>query len=104
MKKYLIDANLPYYFSTWNTEAFIHVKDLNDYKRCFPGKRDSGQDDGRRCLNCGRDLSYRPNRRAKYCSAVCRQGYYRGKNIPIKYSDTQSTDETKKSTILFWYS
>jgi hypothetical protein len=25
MKKYLIDANLPYYFSLWNAEPFIHL-------------------------------------------------------------------------------
>lgn len=30
MAKYLIDANLPYYFGLWNTPEFIHVKDLND--------------------------------------------------------------------------
>jgi predicted nuclease of predicted toxin-antitoxin system len=30
MKKYLIDANLPYYFSLWNAEPFIHLKDIND--------------------------------------------------------------------------
>jgi len=28
--KYLVDANLPYYFSLWNTPEFIHVKDIND--------------------------------------------------------------------------
>ncbi len=30
MAKYLIDANLPYYFELWNNPDFIHVKDLND--------------------------------------------------------------------------
>lgn len=30
MKKYLIDVNLPYHFSLWNTEEFIHQKDIND--------------------------------------------------------------------------
>ncbi len=30
MAKYLVDANLPYYFSLWNNQDFIHVKDLND--------------------------------------------------------------------------
>ena len=30
MAKYLIDANLPYYFGLWNNEDFIHVKDVND--------------------------------------------------------------------------
>ena len=30
MPKYLIDANLPYYFSLWNNSNFIHVKDLDD--------------------------------------------------------------------------
>jgi len=30
MKKYLIDANLPYHFSLWNNEEFIHVFDIND--------------------------------------------------------------------------
>jgi predicted nuclease of predicted toxin-antitoxin system len=30
MKKYLIDVNLPYYFSLWNKEDFIHQKDIND--------------------------------------------------------------------------
>lgn len=28
--KYLIDVNLPYYFSTWNSSDFVHVADLND--------------------------------------------------------------------------
>lgn len=30
MAKYLIDANLPYYFSLWNNTDFLHVKDLDD--------------------------------------------------------------------------
>ena len=30
MAKYLIDANLPYYFGLWNNPAFMHVSDLND--------------------------------------------------------------------------
>ncbi|MCL5029054.1 MAG: DUF5615 family PIN-like protein [Bacteroidetes bacterium] len=30
MKKFLIDVNLPYYFSLWNSEEFIHQKDIND--------------------------------------------------------------------------
>jgi predicted nuclease of predicted toxin-antitoxin system len=30
MVKYLIDVNLPYYFSLWNDEKFIHQKDNND--------------------------------------------------------------------------
>jgi predicted nuclease of predicted toxin-antitoxin system len=30
MKKFLIDANLPYYFSLWKGDEYIHVKDLND--------------------------------------------------------------------------
>jgi len=30
MAKYLVDANLPYYFGLWNNPDFIHVKDLND--------------------------------------------------------------------------
>lgn len=28
--KYIVDANLPYYFSLWNNSDFIHVKDLDD--------------------------------------------------------------------------
>ena len=28
--KYLIDANLPYYFSIWNNSDYIHMKDIND--------------------------------------------------------------------------
>ena len=30
MKKFLIDVNLPYYFSLWNNVEFIHQKDIND--------------------------------------------------------------------------
>ena len=30
MPKYIIDLNLPYYFSLWNNENYIHVKDLNE--------------------------------------------------------------------------
>ncbi|MBU2447470.1 MAG: DUF5615 family PIN-like protein [Bacteroidetes bacterium] len=30
MARFLIDANLPYYFSLWKSEDYIHVKDLND--------------------------------------------------------------------------
>lgn len=30
MPSFLIDANLPYYFSLWNTEEYIHVRDLDD--------------------------------------------------------------------------
>ena len=30
MPKYLIDANLPYYFSIWNTPEFVHQKDIDD--------------------------------------------------------------------------
>jgi predicted nuclease of predicted toxin-antitoxin system len=30
MAKFLIDANLPYYFSLWNSEEYIHLKDLDD--------------------------------------------------------------------------
>ena len=30
MARFLIDANLPYYFGLWNNSDFIHVKDLND--------------------------------------------------------------------------
>ena len=29
MPKYLIDANLPYYFSLWNTEEYQHVIDID---------------------------------------------------------------------------
>lgn len=30
MARFLIDFNLPYYFSLWNTPYFIHQKDIND--------------------------------------------------------------------------
>ncbi len=30
MKKYIIDANLPYRFSQWRHEEYIHVFDIND--------------------------------------------------------------------------
>lgn len=30
MPKFLIDVNLPYYFSLWNTEDYIHQMDIND--------------------------------------------------------------------------
>ncbi len=30
MAKYLIDANLPYYFGLWNNPDYLHVKDLDD--------------------------------------------------------------------------
>ena len=30
MAKFLIDANLPYYFSLWHHEDFSHLKDLSD--------------------------------------------------------------------------
>jgi len=30
MPKFLIDANLPYYFSIWKSDEFIHVFDIND--------------------------------------------------------------------------
>ena len=30
MPKFLIDVNLPYYFSLWNNSDFIHQKDIND--------------------------------------------------------------------------
>ena len=30
MTCFLIDANLPYYFSLWNTPEFIHQKDIDD--------------------------------------------------------------------------
>jgi predicted nuclease of predicted toxin-antitoxin system len=28
--KFLIDANLPYYFNLWNNPEYLHVKDLDD--------------------------------------------------------------------------
>jgi predicted nuclease of predicted toxin-antitoxin system len=30
MPKFLIDVNLPYYFSLWNTPEYIHQQDIND--------------------------------------------------------------------------
>lgn len=30
MLKYVIDVNLPYYFSLWNSPEYIHVRDLDD--------------------------------------------------------------------------
>ena len=30
MAKYLIDANLPYYFGLWNSPDFVHIKDIDD--------------------------------------------------------------------------
>ncbi|MCE7058666.1 DUF5615 family PIN-like protein [Dyadobacter sp. CY343] len=30
MPKYLIDVNLPYHCSLWNSDEFIHQRDLND--------------------------------------------------------------------------
>ncbi len=30
MAKFLIDSNLPYFFSLWNNEEFIHLKDINE--------------------------------------------------------------------------
>lgn len=33
MVNYLIDANLPYYFSMWNTDQFIHQLDRNDEEK-----------------------------------------------------------------------
>lgn len=30
MKKYIVDANLPYYFSVWHDDNYVHVKDIND--------------------------------------------------------------------------
>lgn len=29
MLKYLIDANLPYYFSLWDDEEYVHQKDID---------------------------------------------------------------------------
>lgn len=29
MARYLIDINLPYYFSLWNTDEYVHQRDLN---------------------------------------------------------------------------
>jgi predicted nuclease of predicted toxin-antitoxin system len=30
MPKYLIDVNLPYYFSLWNNADFVHQRDIDD--------------------------------------------------------------------------
>ncbi|MCU0444791.1 MAG: DUF5615 family PIN-like protein [Microscillaceae bacterium] len=30
MPKFLIDVNLPYYFSLWNNNDFVHQKDISD--------------------------------------------------------------------------
>ncbi|RZJ99256.1 MAG: hypothetical protein EOO46_22690 [Flavobacterium sp.] len=30
MAKFLIDVNLPYYFSLWNSDEYIHQKDIDD--------------------------------------------------------------------------
>jgi predicted nuclease of predicted toxin-antitoxin system len=30
MTKYLIDANLPYYFSKWNKSDYVHQRDIGD--------------------------------------------------------------------------
>ncbi len=30
MAKYLIDANLPYYFELWHNENFLHLRDIDD--------------------------------------------------------------------------
>jgi predicted nuclease of predicted toxin-antitoxin system len=30
MAKFIVDANLPYHFSLWNKDSFIHVFDLNE--------------------------------------------------------------------------
>lgn len=30
MPVFIIDANLPYYFSLWKHPDFIHLKDIND--------------------------------------------------------------------------
>jgi predicted nuclease of predicted toxin-antitoxin system len=35
MPRYLVDANLPYYFSVWREEAYEHVIDID------PGMKDS---------------------------------------------------------------
>ncbi|MBI9039409.1 MAG: hypothetical protein JEY97_14850 [Bacteroidales bacterium] len=29
MRKYLIDVNLPYYFSLWNNENYIYQRNIN---------------------------------------------------------------------------
>jgi len=30
MTKFIIDANLPYYFSIWKSDYFVHVYDINE--------------------------------------------------------------------------
>ncbi|MCA9735594.1 DUF5615 family PIN-like protein [candidate division KSB1 bacterium] len=30
MAKYIVDANLPYYFNLWNNDDFIHVFDIKE--------------------------------------------------------------------------
>jgi predicted nuclease of predicted toxin-antitoxin system len=30
MPKYLIDVNLPYYFSLWKGEEYVHLRDIDD--------------------------------------------------------------------------
>jgi predicted nuclease of predicted toxin-antitoxin system len=30
MAKYLVDANLPYYFGLWDNSLYIHVKDIDE--------------------------------------------------------------------------
>jgi predicted nuclease of predicted toxin-antitoxin system len=30
MPRYIVDANLPYYFGLWNNNDYIHVKDIDD--------------------------------------------------------------------------
>lgn len=30
MANFLVDVNLPYYFSLWNSDLYIHQKDIND--------------------------------------------------------------------------
>jgi hypothetical protein len=30
MARYVIDANLPYYFSLWQSPDYIHLRDVND--------------------------------------------------------------------------
>ena len=33
MVKYLIDANLPYYFSLWNNNSYQHVIDIDPHMK-----------------------------------------------------------------------
>ena len=33
MERYLIDANLPYYFSLWQDEQYVHVIDLDPHMK-----------------------------------------------------------------------